>query len=79
MDANAEMLNPPDNPRFRDNVGFSITCDRCGRWQRLGAPPIVAAMQRAAASGWIKSAGKDLCPLCALSEVNYVRPVSAPT
>jgi hypothetical protein len=47
-----------------DVMGASVTCDRCGNWQRLQTLSLDEARKTSEARGWTLSDGKDLCPEC---------------
>lgn len=63
-------LHEKDEPRMKglmsmmDIMGPSITCDRCGRWQRLGALTESDARKQAIECGWVEQGGQDLCRIC---------------
>lgn len=48
-----------------DMLGGTITCDDCGRWQRLGTLLETEAIKIANDAGWLIKDGRDLCPICA--------------
>lgn len=50
-----------------DVMGACITCDQCGRWQRLGTLSLDEGRKKAAVSGWTEGDGKDLCRICTAS------------
>ena len=51
-----------------DILGPTITCDDCGRWQRLGELLPDKCVEAAKESGWTQKNGRDLCPVCSKSE-----------
>lgn len=68
----AHRLHRKDEPRFPpghlysmlDMLGAEITCDFCGRWQRLPTLMEYDADALAQERGWTKCEGKDVCPIC---------------
>ena len=66
------ILHDKDDGAFRpgrlysmlDLLGASITCDFCGRWQRLDALDSATAMKNAEQKGWTKRDDKDCCRIC---------------
>jgi hypothetical protein len=59
----AEFRAPPEEEEIL--MGCTISCDKCGRWQRTGCLTESAAMAHAQKHGWIKDDDLDLCKLCA--------------
>lgn len=47
-----------------DLMGQTMSCDNCGRWQRLGSLSETEARKLAETSGWLCQDGRDLCRLC---------------
>lgn len=50
-----------------DMMGGQITCDDCGRWQRLGALTETESVKVATDAGWLIKDGRDRCPICVRS------------
>lgn len=68
-------LHEKDAPRLvggqmysmMDILGPVITCDDCGRWQRISAVTLETAASKAAESGWLFANDRHRCPKCARS------------
>jgi hypothetical protein len=52
-----------------DILGPSISCDQCGRWQRIGTLMESECRPLAAKGGWTFEGEKDFCPICSAGEV----------
>jgi hypothetical protein len=65
--------NERTGPAFRPGQLYSMldilgggimTCDNCGRWQRLTSIPSSSARSDMTMFGWTFPNGKDLCRIC---------------
>jgi hypothetical protein len=60
-----EPLMPPGHLySMLDIMGGTVTCDRCGNWQRLPVLSPADAPSAMTELGWKQEAGQDLCPKC---------------
>lgn len=68
----SDTLHEPGEPRLEggriysllDLMGATITCDQCGRWQRLESLDETDARDKATAMGWAQRENRDLCRIC---------------
>jgi hypothetical protein len=71
----SDILHDKNDPHLQggrlysmlDLMGATMTCDLCGRWQRLDT--LFDFDKCAAEKGWVKRNEQDLCRICATDNV----------